>query len=343
MMPPIEARVHAPTAPLWQRVLAYGLGWLFILAGLVALNSFPIADALLGIGAWIVVMSPFLMRHRSAKSSQIHVSPGEIEIRAPRSFPRTIATRSLRGAALDNSNNKNILWLAESSSPNTPITIEADERGIKYIRKALGIRRGGFGEIRKWPDGSLLKGEAIMRAFCGLVLTAAVFSNLLSLGGHFETAAPLTFIGSMVISAYVFMNRAPVVTLAQETGTDANHDDVMSVAQLKRGDASVGDWLARVDAIAATQNAPGYRGAQFSQDDLWGAVEDHETAPDIRAAAARLLMRISPEKSQDRVAAVLGSIHDDTEREHLRAALDSDLEVAARDLESLDDEMRDRR
>jgi hypothetical protein len=345
--PIIQAKVHAPTAPVWQRVTAYSIGWSFILMGLVALNSFPIADTLLGTGAWIVVMSPFLMRHRNAKSAQIQAYPGRIEIRAPRSFPRTILTRSLRGAAIEHAKGKNILWLAEASSPNTPITVEADERGLRDIRKALGIRRGGFGEIRKWPDGNQLeRAEMNFRAGSAAILTLWAL-GMVSNGGWWtrELSWPtlLMFPISLIISAVFFMKRAPIVKLEQESANVLGDDEAMRIDQLKRGEASVADWLARIDTLAATQSEAGYRGAQFSQEDLWAAVENHETASDIRAAAARLLMRISAEKSHDRVAAVLDSIHDDTERAHLRAALDSDLEVAARELESLDDEMIDRR
>jgi hypothetical protein len=345
MSAPIQATVHAPTAPLWQRVVAYGLGWLLIFAGLIALNSFPIANTLLGMGAWIVVMAPFLMRRRNTKSAQIYVSPGQIYIRASRSFPRTIMTRSLRGAALEQTKGKTTLWLAESFSLNTPITIESDERGLKDMRKALGIRRGGFGEIRKWPNNDERQEvEVGMRAVIGVLLTLWALANLVA--PHHDFGAPILvaiFIGSLTASAFIFTRRAPLVKLEQESTSDLIDDDTGYIDQLKRGNASVTDWLARVDAMAATQNEPGYRGAHFSQEDLWRAVENHETAPDVRAAAARLLIRIFPEKSHDRVAAALDSIHSDTERAHLRAALDSDLEVAAREIELLDSKLIDRR
>jgi hypothetical protein len=298
---------------------------------------------LLGLGAWLVVMTPFLMRRRNAKSARISVFPGGIEICAPRSFPRTILPRSLRGASLVRGKDKNTLWLAEAFSLNTPITIEADERGMKEIRKALGIRRGGFGEIRKWPNhDNLQEVETGMRAVIGALLMLSALASFVF--PRMDICSPLAaiFIGSLGVSAFAFMQRAPLVKLEQESTSDLN-DETMHISQLKRGDASVADWLARVDALAATKDEAGYRGVQIPEEDLWRAVEDHETAPDIRAAAARLLIRISPEKSHDRVAAALDSIHDDTERAHLRAALDSDLEMAAREIESLDDEMVNRR
>jgi hypothetical protein len=343
MSAPIQARVHAPTAPLWQRVTAYSIGWAFILAGLVALNSFPIANALLGLGAWIVVIAPFFMRHRNAKSALIYVSPGQIKIRAPRSFPRTIMTRSLRGAALVRAENKFALWLAENSSPNTPITVEADERGIKEIRKALGIRRNGFGTIRKWPhDSHLRQAEIVTRAMIGALLAFGMIAG----PTYAEIGLAFLFvpflIAWLIVSAVFFMKQAPLVELEPETANDSNHDKA-HIDHLKRGDASALDWLARVDALAATQNEIGYRGAQIPPDELWSAVENHETAHDVRAAAARVLLRVSPEKSADRIAAALDSIHDDTERAHLRAALDSDPEAAALELESLDRTIASRR
>ncbi|MEO7110694.1 MAG: hypothetical protein ABI183_09670, partial [Polyangiaceae bacterium] len=135
MSAPIQATVHAPTAPLWQRVMSYGIGWLFIAAGLVALNSFPFANALLGIGAWTLLIAPFFLRRRNAKSARITVLPGRVVIRAPRSFPRTVPTRALRGASVSRAGERFVLWLQEKSS-DAPISIElTSEPALKEIRK----------------------------------------------------------------------------------------------------------------------------------------------------------------------------------------------------------------
>ncbi|MEO7112627.1 MAG: hypothetical protein ABI183_19430, partial [Polyangiaceae bacterium] len=209
------------------------------------------------------------------------------------------------------------------------------------IRKALGIRRYGFGDIllpsNRWVE---LVDRAYRIAALGALsywgLTSAVYAHASS-----AVLALLLTIVSAAFSMLRFTVWVPSTRVANQSTVDT--DDAPRIEQLRRRGESVADWLARIDAIAATHSQTGYRGAQIPMDDLWSAMESHETARDIRAAAGRLLMRVSPENSADRIAAALESIHDDTERAHLRAALDSDPEVAARELESLDEKISSRR
>lgn len=423
---PIEARVHAPTAPLWQRTTAYVVGWAFIASGLVALDSFPIADALLAMGASILFGASIFLNRQNAKSARIYLTSGRMVIRSSRSLPRVVTTRALRGAVVSRfdtgADERFVLTLAEKHSLRSPISIElTTERAAKDIRKALGIRRDGFGEVDWSLTPTLLDqhdGYARIAAFvsCLLLVVAPSIFRWSTLGALFGIGMAAIIFSSLV-SAARLGRRAPAIiltptrfelrhrgiverlrydeirsvsdagtTFTLEPATDrmlsdggsvacrparwarsgmraderaimlahlrgaivqanasspTTDDDAFQIDQLQRGQSSVIDWLARIDALAATQSEPGYRGSSITEEDLWRAVESHETAADVRAAAARLLIRISPENSHDRVASVLTSIHDDAERAHVRAALDTDLDAAAREIEAIDlDERR---
>lgn len=73
---------------------------------------------------------------------------------------------------------------------------------------------------------------------------------------------------------------------------------------LARGDESMTEWLARLDALAASSGAA-YREGALDRDSLFALLEDATTAPDVRIAAARLLEKRFGAKKQDlvRVAA----------------------------------------
>ncbi|MGH7326813.1 MAG: hypothetical protein ACREJX_00550, partial [Polyangiaceae bacterium] len=51
------------------------------------------------------------------------------------------------------------------------------------------------------------------------------------------------------------------------------------------------------------------------------------------AGAARVLLRVSPEKEHDRIARAIDSIHHEDERNFIRAALREDTEEAAEEME----------
>jgi hypothetical protein len=93
---------------------------------------------------------------------------------------------------------------------------------------------------------------------------------------------------------------------------------------LARGRAAREEWLARVDAAAAGF-AGGYRGAGLEQDDLWSTLHDPEAPADLRAGAARVLLRIAPEKARVDVPAVLATVRVKADEELIRDAID-DLE-----------------
>jgi hypothetical protein len=73
---------------------------------------------------------------------------------------------------------------------------------------------------------------------------------------------------------------------------------------LARGDESMTEWLARLDALAASSGAA-YREGALDRESLFALLEDPATAPDVRIAAARLLEKRFGAKKEDlvRVAA----------------------------------------
>jgi hypothetical protein len=96
-------------------------------------------------------------------------------------------------------------------------------------------------------------------------------------------------------------------------------------------------WLERIDGVAA-QIAGGaaYRGTPLDKGELWDALEDPDSPPRVRAAAARVLARVAPAEARVRIAQVLDGEHDDRARAHIRVALEEDVAEAARQLERLD-------
>ena len=111
-------------------------------------------------------------------------------------------------------------------------------------------------------------------------------------------------------------------------------DPASHLDALKRNDATPADWLARLDALASQHANAAYRSTTIAKEDLWRALESHDAGAEMRAGAARVLLRISPEKEQDRIAKAIDSIHDDDERAHIRAALRDDVEEAAVELQA---------
>jgi hypothetical protein len=93
---------------------------------------------------------------------------------------------------------------------------------------------------------------------------------------------------------------------------------------LARGNAAREEWLARLDAAAAGF-ATGYRGPGLEQEDLWSTLHDPEAPADVRAGAARVLLRVAPEKARVDVPAVLATVRVKDEEELIRDAID-DLE-----------------
>jgi hypothetical protein len=91
---------------------------------------------------------------------------------------------------------------------------------------------------------------------------------------------------------------------------------------LARGRDSREAWLARLDATAATFAASGgYRGAELVEEDLWATLKDPEAPAELRAGAARVLVRVAPERGRAEVASVLAAVRVPEDEDTIRSAL----------------------
>jgi hypothetical protein len=100
------------------------------------------------------------------------------------------------------------------------------------------------------------------------------------------------------------------------------------VENLKRGQESPRDWLSRLDAVARSLSMGGaYRSEPFTTEDLWTTLENHDADSELRAAAARVLMRVRPEEAAPRVASVMATLRDEGACRRLRVVTDDDLDL----------------
>jgi hypothetical protein len=109
-----------------------------------------------------------------------------------------------------------------------------------------------------------------------------------------------------------------------------------SVAVLAPRDEPTRAWLERLDATAATlARGEGYREVDVGQDDLWETLESPDAPASLRAAAARILARVDAPGAGPRIAQVVDMEHDETARQHIRVALEEDVDLAATELDRL--------
>jgi len=98
---------------------------------------------------------------------------------------------------------------------------------------------------------------------------------------------------------------------------------------------AVRHWLERVEMLARSMATTGYRSTSIDRSDLWTTVEDPEAATDLRAAAARVLVRVDPE-SRVRIDAAFAASRDKIQAKRMRiVALEEDIEEVAERLEKL--------
>jgi len=111
-----------------------------------------------------------------------------------------------------------------------------------------------------------------------------------------------------------------------------------SVSVLSPRDEGRRAWLERLDATAASlSQGDGYRQNGVEARDLWTVMESPDAPPSLRAAAARILARVAPEEAGDRISKALAMEHDRETRQCIRVALEEDVDVAARELDRLDE------
>ncbi len=108
-----------------------------------------------------------------------------------------------------------------------------------------------------------------------------------------------------------------------------------SIAALASYEDDAAAWLAKVDAMAARlARAGGYRGAPLAEADLWDALENHDAEPEVRAAAARILVHAKP-ASRARIVEVAEAARDPRTERRICTAILQDPEEAATALTKL--------
>jgi hypothetical protein len=107
------------------------------------------------------------------------------------------------------------------------------------------------------------------------------------------------------------------------------------VDMLARNGDEARKWLARIDAIATDLGNATYRGRGIDPHDLWLTLEDPEAPTDLRAAAARVLVRIAPDEKV-RIHSLIAAMRTSDDERRLRVAMEPDLEEAATALERLE-------
>jgi hypothetical protein len=104
----------------------------------------------------------------------------------------------------------------------------------------------------------------------------------------------------------------------------------VALSFLERGREPSRTWLERLDATASAMASPDvYRRPDVPLGDLWKTLESPDTPPEVRAAAARVLARVTPDEAAQRVSDVLTSERDPRARDVIHLALEEDVEDAA--------------
>jgi hypothetical protein len=120
---------------------------------------------------------------------------------------------------------------------------------------------------------------------------------------------------------------------------------------LRRGDATWGEWLVRLDALGQSlRGAHHYRSTALDEADLWNALETPELDAELRTAAARVLVqaggsspdatthdeRLAGEDARERVLATVSAERSPLAGKRIRIALEPDAQLAALELEELE-------
>jgi hypothetical protein len=112
---------------------------------------------------------------------------------------------------------------------------------------------------------------------------------------------------------------------------------MMRVEMLKRNGEAPRNWLARLDLAADTLKMTGYRGGgTIDPQDLWTIVEDPDADPELRAGAARVLVR-SQQDARVRVETLVEAVRDEGDKRMLRIAVSNEAEAAGAELEAFEE------
>lgn len=166
-------------------------------------------------------------------------------------------------------------------------------------------------------------------------------------GSHVDVAAPNAVLGrarsSLAEQRHLVAQILSASQRAHGVGPTPPALPERVEALAKRGERGR-SWLARLDATAELlAGGSGYRGCGFDENDLWTTLEDHDAPADVRAAAARVLVRVAKDAARPRVEAVIARVRDDDARQRIRVATDDDIDAAGEEIDRIEDREARRR
>ncbi len=205
--------------------------------------------------------------------------------------------------------------------------------GLRSYKRPTLVLRGDamhVGEETRWKGIHYESVSAIETTPTHIVLRSAVDT-------HAIPAKPVWWLRDGMSARERELLVAQIDTAVRRAhGKSAFKDDSsQALAPLRRGSMSVAQWLVHLDGIAATANGgAGYRGGiTFGTDELRRTFEDPDAEPELRAAAGRVLSKLSPAEARLRVGPVLETIRDESVRKRIAILLDDDAERAEREID----------
>ncbi len=215
--------------------------------------------------------------------------------------------------------------LAARLDSRGPITLDISERGVGIIGPGARRQLVPFADIHEAQrtDRGITLSVAAAKGARGTILIPIQTQSHLQRG---MTGAEVDHALAQILSA---SERA--------RGFGAPRTDVADRLEvLRRGSEGTRAWLVRVDALADRMKMAqhGYRDATIDKQDLLDALRDHDCLPELRVAAARMLVRVDAEASASEVAQIVEAVRDPVHARLIRIATDDDVEVVAREIDA---------
>ncbi|MDB4998811.1 MAG: hypothetical protein JWM74_6243 [Myxococcaceae bacterium] len=212
-------------------------------------------------------------------------------------------------------------WL----DPRSPITLDVSERGVGIIGPGARRQLVPFADIHEATrtDRGITLSVTGHKGARGTILIPIQTQSHLQRG---MTGAEVDHALAQIQSAS-----------ARARGLGAPRTDVTDRLEvLRRGSEGTREWLVRIDALADRMKMaqPGYRDATVDKQDLLEALHDHDCLPELRVAAARMLVRVDAAACASEVDEVVEAVRDPVHARLIRIATDDDVEVVAREIDA---------
>jgi hypothetical protein len=221
-----------------------------------------------------------------------------------------------------------VCLLGPRLDPRRPITLELSERGVGII--------GPGARLQLVPFADIAEATRTERGIT-LVVTGGVRNGRGTIQVPIETQSHLQ--RGMTAAAVEHALAQIQSASARARGLGAPRSDVTERLEvLRRGTDGTRAWLMRIDALAERMKIaqPGYRDATVDRQDLFAVLHDHDCDPELRAAAARILVRVDPEVAGPEVADVVEAVRDPAHARMIRVAPDDDVEVVVREIDEIE-------